>query len=123
MTFKARALSSSRRLQAALVATAMAAGSLALAASSQAATPSISAKQEQGLTTMWSGQPSGIGLSVGPEVGWNAGLESLTAKPANYYRLWDMKVAWRDTNPSAGVFDFSILDKRIAQVEAWAAAR
>ena len=119
MTLKARALISSRRLQAALVATAMAAGSLALAASSQAATPSISAKQEQGLTTMWSGQPSGIGLSVGPEVGWNAGLESLTAKPANYYRLWDMKVAWRDTNPSAGVFDFSILDKRIAQVEAW----
>jgi len=30
-----------------------------------------------------------------------------------------MKVAWRDVNPSPGVFDWSILDRRIAQVEAW----
>jgi len=67
---------------------------------------------------------SGVGettrsLSVAPQVGWNAGLETLRPPAAPWYRLWDMKVAWRDINPSPGVFDWSILDKRIAQVEAW----
>ncbi len=32
---------------------------------------------------------------------------------AGFHRLWDMKVAWKDVNPSPGVFDWSILDKRI----------
>ena len=59
------------------------------------------------------------GLSVGPEVGWNAGLEDMKPPSAAYYRLWDMKVAWRDVNPNPGVFDFSRLDRRIAQVESW----
>lgn len=67
---------------------------------------------------------SGVGettrsLSVAPQVGWNAGLENLRPPAAPWYRLWDMKVAWRDINPSPGVFDWSILDRRIAQVEAW----
>jgi uncharacterized protein YjbI with pentapeptide repeats len=30
-----------------------------------------------------------------------------------------MKVAWRDVNPAPGVFDWSILDRRVAQVESW----
>ena len=59
------------------------------------------------------------GLSVGPEVGWNAGLESLAPPSARYYRLWDMRTAWRDINPAPGVFDWSILDARVAQVESW----
>lgn len=58
-------------------------------------------------------------LSVGPEVGWNAGLEGLRPLGSPLYRLWDMKVAWRDVNPAPGVFDWSILDRRIAQTEAW----
>jgi hypothetical protein len=35
------------------------------------------------------------------------------------YRLWDMDVAWRNVNPQPGVFDWSILDRRIALVESW----
>lgn len=58
-------------------------------------------------------------LTVGPEVGWNAGLENLTPPSASYYRLWDKNVAWRDVNPAPGVFDWSILDRRIALVERW----
>jgi len=58
-------------------------------------------------------------LSVAPQVGWNAGLESVRPPAALWYRLWDMKVAWRDVNPAPGVFDWSILDRRIAQVESW----
>lgn len=59
------------------------------------------------------------GLSVGPEVGWNPDLAQLAAPGANYYRIWDMKTSWRDINPSEGAFDWTILDKRIAQVEGW----
>lgn len=58
-------------------------------------------------------------LSVAPQVGWDAGLESVRPPSAPWYRLWDMKVAWRDVNPAPGVFDWSILDRRIAQVESW----
>lgn len=58
-------------------------------------------------------------LSVAPQVGWNAGLESVRPPSAPWYRLWDMKVAWRDVNPAPGVFDWSILDRRITQVESW----
>jgi len=58
-------------------------------------------------------------LSVAPQVGWDAGLESLRPPPAAMYRMWDMKVAWRDVNPQQGVFDWSILDRRIALVESW----
>jgi hypothetical protein len=32
-----------------------------------------------------------------------------------------MQVAWREVNPSPGVFDWTILDRRIAQVESWGA--
>ena len=77
--------------------------------------------EAQELAKLWS-QGSGPftpGLSVGPEVGWNAGLEGVRPQNANYYRLWDMKVAWRDVNSALGVFDWSILDRRIAQVESW----
>lgn len=51
-------------------------------------------------------------LGLAPEVTTSPGV------PASYIRLWDMKTAWRDINPSAGVFDFSILDQRVAQTEA-----
>ena len=67
------------------------------------------------------GAPSQPALSVGPEVGWNAGLESMRPPTASMVRLWDMKTAWRDINPADGVFDFSILDKRIALAEQWGA--
>lgn len=58
-------------------------------------------------------------LSVGPEVGWNAGLEGVRPLGSPLYRMWDMKVAWRDVNPAPGVFDWSILDRRMALVESW----
>ena len=75
----------------------------------------------QGLGTLQSAAPSAneFSLSVAPQVGWDAGLESLRPPPAAMYRLWDMDVAWRDVNPQQGVFDWSILDRRIALVESW----
>lgn len=60
-------------------------------------------------------------ISVAPQVGWDAGLESLRPPSAPWNRLWDMQVAWREVNPAPGVFDWSILDRRIAQVESWGA--
>ncbi|MDP1879218.1 MAG: fibronectin type III domain-containing protein [Actinomycetota bacterium] len=38
--------------------------------------------------------------------------------PVGYIRLWDMGVAWRDVNPAPGVWVWTVLDQRIAQVEA-----
>jgi hypothetical protein len=75
------------------------------------------------LEALWSlaGSSFTPALSVGPEVGWNMGLEDARPPQAKYYRLWDMKVAWRDVNPERGVFDWSILDRRIAQAESWGA--
>jgi len=75
----------------------------------------------QGLGTLQSAAPSAneFSLSVAPQVGWDAGLESLRPPPAAMYRMWDMQVAWRDVNPQQGVFDWSILDRRIALVESW----
>jgi uncharacterized protein YjbI with pentapeptide repeats len=58
-------------------------------------------------------------LSVAPQVGWDLGLEDLRPPAAPWYRLWDMNVAWREVNPAPGVFDWSILDRRIAQIESW----
>lgn len=51
-------------------------------------------------------------LGLAPEVTGSPGV------PAGYIRLWDMAVAWRDVNPSPGVFIWTVLDQRIAQVEA-----
>lgn len=51
-------------------------------------------------------------LGLAPEVTGVPGL------PAGYIRLWDMAVAWRDVNPAPGVFNWSVLDQRISQVEA-----
>lgn len=75
----------------------------------------------QGLRTLQSAAPSAneFSLSVAPQVGWDAGLESLRPPPGAMYRMWDLKVAWRDVNPQQGVFDWSILDRRIALVESW----
>lgn len=75
----------------------------------------------EGLTTLQSAGPSAneFSLSVAPQVGWNAGLETLRPPPAAMYRLWDMDVAWRNVNPQPGVFDWSILDRRVALVESW----
>jgi len=77
--------------------------------------------KEEGLTTLQSASPSAneFSLSVAPQVGWNAGLQGLRPPPAAMYRLWDMDVAWRNVNPQPGVFDWSILDRRIALVESW----
>ena len=75
----------------------------------------------QGLRTLQTAAPSAneFSLSVAPQVGWDAGLESLRPPPGAMYRMWDLKVAWRDVNPQQGVFDWSILDRRIALVESW----
>ena len=56
------------------------------------------------------------GLSVGPEIGWNAGLTNAQPPSATYYRIWDQKTAWRDINPSRGEFNWDILDARIDKV-------
>lgn len=58
-------------------------------------------------------------LSAGPEVGWNLGLTGMVPPAAEYYRLWDMNVAWKDVNPAPGVFTFDELDRRIALVNSW----
>ena len=63
--------------------------------------------------------PNQFSLSVSPQVGWNAGLEGLKPPAAPMYRLWDMKVAWKDVNPAQGVFKWSELDRRVALVESW----
>lgn len=90
-----------------------------------AATPAhaattIASEDAAGFRSLWSqGGPFTPGLSAGPEVGWNAGLTQLRPLGASYYRLWDMKVAWRDVNPADGLFDWSILDQRVSQVESW----
>ena len=77
------------------------------------------AEQQGGMAIFQTAGNSNPFLSVGPEVGWNAGLEGLRPLGSPLYRLWDMKVAWRDVNPAPDFFDWSILDRRIAQTEAW----
>ncbi|MDP2014318.1 MAG: glycosyl hydrolase 53 family protein [Actinomycetota bacterium] len=51
-------------------------------------------------------------LGLAPEVTGSPGVA------AAYIRLWDMGMAWRDINPSPGVFTFTVMDQRIAQAEA-----
>lgn len=98
---------------------ALIAGAIGFGAPAQAASV-IHPDDRAGFRALWSqGGAFTPALSAGPEVGWNAGLTSMRPLGANYYRLWDMKVAWRDVNPAPGVFDWSILDQRIAQVESW----
>ena len=98
---------------------AMIAGVVGFGAPAQAASV-IHPDDRAGFRVLWSQAGAWApSLSVGPEVGWNAGLEGLRPLGASYYRLWDMKVAWRDVNPAPGAFDWSILDQRIAQVESW----
>ena len=99
----------------------LAAGAMGLASPAHASDPTPYEAKEEGLTTLQSATPSAneFSLSVAPQVGWNAGLESLRPPPAAMYRLWDMDVAWRNVNPQPGVFDWSILDRRIALVESW----
>lgn len=53
-----------------------------------------------------------MSMEVAPEV-----TDAVPLK-AGMHRLWDMKVAWKDVNPAKGVFDWSVLDMRIAQAEA-----
>lgn len=109
-----------RRALAALATPVVAAG-LVLASPAARAETTINKDQAEWLEPLWA-QGQGAftpALSAGPEVGWNAGLEEVSPLSANYYRLWDMKVAWRDVNPKEGTFDWSILDRRIAQVEKW----
>jgi uncharacterized protein YjbI with pentapeptide repeats len=65
------------------------------------------------------GGPNQFSLSAAPQVGWDAGLEMLGPPAASMYRLWDMKVAWKDVNPAQGVFNWSELDRRVALVESW----
>ncbi|MCF8527640.1 MAG: hypothetical protein K9G80_09015, partial [Candidatus Nanopelagicales bacterium] len=110
----------SRNVFALSLSAAVAIGLVSAASPAHAAT-TITTDEVTGFQQLWS-QGNGSftpALSAGPEVGWNAGLEGLRPPAANYYRLWDMKVAWRDVNPAPGVFDWSIIDRRIAQVESW----
>lgn len=51
-------------------------------------------------------------LGLAPEVTTSPGV------PAGYIRLWDMGVAWRDINPAPGVFNWVVLDQRVAQAQA-----
>ncbi len=51
-------------------------------------------------------------LGLAPEVTSSPGV------PAGYIRLWDMAVAWRDVNPAPGVFNWTVLDQRVAQANA-----
>jgi hypothetical protein len=53
-----------------------------------------------------------VSLEIAPEVTGPAPIG------AGYHRLWDMAVAWRDVNPSPGVFVWTTLDQRVAQAEA-----
>ena len=97
---------------------ALAIGLVSPASPAQAAI-TITTDEVDGFRQLWAqgNGPFIPALSAGPEVGWNAGLEGLRPPAANYFRLWDMKVAWRDVNPAPGVFDWGILDRRIAQAE------
>jgi len=53
-----------------------------------------------------------MSMEVAPEVTGAVPLK------AGMHRLWDMKTAWKDVNPAKGVFDWSVLDMRVAQSEA-----
>lgn len=50
-------------------------------------------------------------LGLAPEENGSPGV------PAGYIRLWDVKTAWRDVNPRQGVWDWTLLDEEVAQVE------
>ncbi|MDO8731346.1 MAG: hypothetical protein Q7L55_02055 [Actinomycetota bacterium] len=56
--------------------------------------------------------PDQFSLGLAPEVTTAPGVA------AGYIRLWDMGVAWRDVNPAPGVFQWTVLDQRIAQAQA-----
>jgi len=51
-------------------------------------------------------------IGLAPEVTTSPGV------PAGFIRLWDMGVAWRDVNPLPNVYQWTVLDQRIAQAEA-----
>jgi polysaccharide biosynthesis protein PslG len=53
-----------------------------------------------------------VSLEAAPEV------EGPIPLGAGMHRLWDLGVAWKDVNPSQGVFNWSVLDAEVAQVEA-----
>jgi hypothetical protein len=53
-----------------------------------------------------------MSMEVAPEVTGAVPLK------AGMHRLWDMKTAWKDVNPDRDVFDWSVLDMRVAQAEA-----
>jgi hypothetical protein len=53
-----------------------------------------------------------VSLEAAPEV------EGPIPIGAGMHRLWDLGVAWKDVNPSQGVFNWSVLDAEVAQVEA-----
>jgi uncharacterized protein YjbI with pentapeptide repeats len=105
----------------AAAALALSVSALGPASPAHASDPTPYEAKVQGLETLQSAPPSAneFSLSVATQVGWDAGLESLRPPPGAMYRMWDMKVAWRDVNPQRGVFDWSILDRRIALVESW----
>lgn len=51
-------------------------------------------------------------IGLAPEVTGTPGVA------AGYIRLWDMATAWKDVNPSPGVFNWTVLDQRVAQTQA-----
>ncbi|MSW67087.1 MAG: hypothetical protein F2820_07475, partial [Actinobacteria bacterium] len=53
-----------------------------------------------------------MSMEVAPEVTGAVPLK------AGMHRWWDMKTAWKDVNPARDVFDWSVLDQRVAQAEA-----
>lgn len=56
--------------------------------------------------------PEFFSLEVAPEV-----TDPVRLNPGGYQRLWDMGVDWADVNPAPGVFDWSVLDSRVRQIE------
>ena len=56
--------------------------------------------------------PDQFSLGLAPEVTTSPGVR------AGYIRLWDMGVAWRDVNTAPGVYNWTVLDQRVAQTQA-----
>lgn len=76
----------------------------ALALVAGAIAPAAHAADAQVTGTQWA-------LGLAPEETGSPGIA------ASYIRMWDMKTAWRDLNPAAGVWDWSVMDQRISQIE------
>jgi hypothetical protein len=109
----------SRRARTAVIGVAVGAVALSLAAfGSSASATTTTAKptaKPAALDTCTVTTNAFVSLEVAPEV---------TSRPnanAGMYRLWDIAVAWKDVNPARGVFNWTNLDRAVAQAQGWGA--